>query len=112
MSDFGGYLKKVTLISLIFISCLCQSLIAHKLHSWAQYNKSLYKILEISDFIGFINCGGESFGYANQYKWLYARWLNNPNRTTAEKILFWKFGILYDASNPPEEYQYPPLFKE
>ncbi|HPI67186.1 MAG TPA: hypothetical protein PKZ16_01405 [bacterium] len=112
MSDFGEYFKKIVIISLIFISCLCQSLVAHKLHSWAQHNKNLYKILEITDLVGFISSGGESFGYANQYKWSYARWLNNPKRTTIEKLLFWKVGILYDATNPPDEYQYPPLFKE
>ena len=55
--------------------------------------------------------GGYPIGYSNYGKWVYAKWRADPKRTTLEKILFWDRGILYDASNPPEEYPYPLLVK-
>jgi len=82
----------------------------HQFRIAAQQNENLYEVMLIMDGFGFVSGGGEPFTYRNKYKWEYAQWLNSPDRTWLEKTLFWKTGFFWDASNPPDEYQYPPLF--
>jgi hypothetical protein len=86
--------------------------IDHQIRIAAQQNEGLYKVMQVRDGLGFLMCGGDQFTYRNQFKWEYAQWLNSPERTWLEKSLFWKTGILWDASDPPDEYQYPPLFSK
>jgi len=82
----------------------------HHLRTIAQQDEVLYEVMLARDELGFLIYGGDQFTYHNQYKWEYAQWLNSPDRTWLEKQLFWKTSIVWDASNPPDEYQYPPLF--
>lgn len=109
--DIPDTMKVFFVISIILALNLCFAFSSHKIHIWAQHNKSLYKIISISDCMEFMCNGGGSFGYQNQYKWAYAKWINNPERTPLQKAFFWECGFLYDATDPPEEYQYPPLFE-
>jgi len=80
---------------------------SHEMHKFAQHNEKLYRTVMSCDFISFAMHGGNPLGYQNYFKWNYAKWRKAPERTWLEKILFWDTGIIYDASNPPTEYQYP-----
>lgn len=73
----------------------------------SQHNKFINTFVMSTDCITFQQSGGGPVGYDNYYKWIYAKWRADPKRTTFEKIMFWRIGIFYDASNPPEAYQYP-----
>jgi len=80
--------------------------ISHEAHRVAQYDENLYKIVISCDLISFVMYGGNPVGYQNYFKWNYAKWRNDLERTWLEKFLFWNKGIFYDASNPSAEYQY------
>ena len=90
---------------------LALSFLTHKIGSEirkvSQNNKILHEIIVTTDFISFTQNGGGPFGYENYYKWLYSKWRVDPRRTVFEKIMFWNAGIFYEATNPPEEYEYP-----
>ncbi|MFA6325186.1 MAG: hypothetical protein WCX46_03090 [Candidatus Paceibacterota bacterium] len=75
----------------------------------SQKNETLHNIIMDVDFYCFVTDGGGGFGYRNYYKWEYAKWRKDPKRTIFEKMMFWDLGILYDATSPPEEYEYPLL---
>jgi hypothetical protein len=81
--------------------------IEHQVRTYAQYHPTLYNVMIALDYTNFVNNGGGFFGYSNYFKWRYAKWINSPDRTIVERLLFWKWGIFYDATNPPNEYQYP-----
>jgi hypothetical protein len=93
------------------IAFVASSIIYHildnKLRTVAQNNKNLYGIIMASDLCTFAINGGDQFGYNNYFKWHYAKWINDPKRTTFERMMFWRVGIIYDATDPPDEYEFP-----
>ena len=82
----------------------------NKIRKFSQNNELAYEVIRVFDGVTFISNGGGSFGYNNYYKWSYAKWMQNEERTFFEKVLFWDVGILYVANNPPKEYEYPRLY--
>lgn len=93
---------------IVFIAMtLVSTYLGHKSRLYCQQHKVAYEIMLFSDAIGFVCNGGDSFGYGNYFKWSYAKWINSPDRNIIERLLFWNFGIIYDATNPSAEYQYP-----
>ncbi|MFC1656505.1 hypothetical protein ACFL14_00865 [Patescibacteria group bacterium] len=82
----------------------------HSLRSAAQQNEGMYQAMLVIDGMTFMQNGGGALGYQNYFKWEYAKWINSPERTRWQKAAFWDTGIFYDASDPPEEYRYPPLY--
>jgi hypothetical protein len=84
----------------------------HKVRQAAQTNPTLFAIVQNVDAASFLTSGGDAFGYSNYFKWHYATWLKSPDRTLGERFMFWRTGWMYDASNPPAEYMYPPLFEQ
>lgn len=103
------WVPTLMLIALIYIG---SDFLNHKIHQVAQYNKTLHEIVMTTDGIAFMFGGGDKFGYQNYYKYQYAKWRADPERTRLQKIMFWDKSILYDASDPPDEYQYPFLGKK
>lgn len=99
-------------LMLIVLTNIGPIFLNHKIHQVAQHNKTLYEIVMTTDGMAFMFSGGDSLGYQNYYKYQYAKWRADPERTRLQKIMFWDKGILYDASNPPDEYQYPFLGKK
>jgi len=85
---------------------------SHEMHRAAQHNEKLYKTVMSCDLISFMMHGGNPVGYQNYYKWHYAKWRQDSKRTWFQKVMFWDVGIIYDAGNPPPEYQYPFLGKK
>ena len=83
--------------------------LAQEIRKVSQCNKFVHEIVMATDFIGFQQNGGGSFGYENYYKWLYSKWRSDPKRTTFQKIMFWDVGLFYNVINPPKEYEYPLL---
>lgn len=73
----------------------------------SQRNKFVHEVLMVTDLIEFQQSGGGPFGYDNYFKWTYAKWRADPERTVFEKMMYWDIGFFYDASNPPKEYKYP-----
>lgn len=107
---FGDVLWKLRWVLVLMIIALIHFgsiFLNHKIHQVAQHNKALHEIVMTTDGIAFMLGGGGSSGYQNYYKWQYAKWRADPERTRLQKIMFWDKGILYDASDPPDEYQYP-----
>lgn len=112
---FGDVLWKlrwVLILLLVVLINIGSISLNHKIHQAAQHNKTLHEIVITTDGIAFMLGGGGPFGYQNYYKWQYAKWRADPERTRLQKIMFKNKGILYDASDPPDEYQYPFLGKK
>jgi len=98
-------------VVVVFLSIFALGRVArHTFRTAAQENATLYQVMLAGDEMDFMTAGGGSFGYDNSFKWSYATWRKSPERTWLQKALFWDRGFLYDASNPPKEYAYPPHF--
>lgn len=78
------------------------------LRNRAQSSQKLYEWMLRYDAFTFVTTGGDSFGYNNYFKWHYAKSLKNKSWLN---LVCWPIGILYDASDPPKEYAYPPQFQ-
>lgn len=115
IKEFAGdvlwKLRWIPILAIIVLLWIGSGFLNHKIHQAAQYNKTLYEIVMVTDGMSFFISGGDP-GYKNYYKWQYAKWRADPERTRIQKIMFWDKGFLYDASNPPDEYQYPFLGKK
>lgn len=111
--DFVLYVSKwVLIVAIIVLINIGSNLLDHKIRQVAQHNETLHEIVMVTDAMSFMTGGGGPIGYKNYYKWQYAKWRADPERTWFEKAMFWNGGILYDASDPPDEYQYPFLGKK
>lgn len=98
------FLALVTILSIFVLG----NMMDHQFRVAAQNNETLYQVMLTADLAGFIATGGDPVGYRNYFKWSYATWRKSPERTWWQKALFWNAGFLYDASNPPQQYQYVP----
>lgn len=107
LGDIVWHLRYVLILLVILSFNLCSVYVNHKIHQAGQHNKVIHEIVMQLDFMDFMVAGGGAFGYANYYKYHYAKWRQDPKRTWIQKVMFWDKGFMYDASNPPEEYQYP-----
>ena len=96
---------------IFIVLSIINNVLDHKIRTFAQKNKTLHEIIMTTDLCSFAMNGGDPLNYNNYYKWTYAKWINDEKRTTFEKIIFWKTGFFYDASNPPREYRYPLLIQ-
>lgn len=104
---------KILLVALLILAMnLATTTISHKAREIAQHNTRLYDLMLIHDAHAFMTAGGGNFGYQNYFKWQYAKALQDPQTPLFTKILFWQRGLFYDAADPPNQYQYPPLYKK
>jgi len=101
------FLVCLTILVILFGIHLSSAYLNHKIHQASQYNKTLREIVLTLDSFDFLTAGGGAIGYANYYKWHYAKWRKDPERTPFQKFLFWDKGFFYLADDPPSEYQYP-----
>jgi hypothetical protein len=98
--------KIVPVILVVLGLNLTSKTISHQVRTSVQHNPQLYELILAYDAHSFLTVGGGNFGYQNFFKWQAAKALKNPNTPLISKILFWRKGILYDASSPPDKYQY------
>ena len=84
--------------------------VSHAFRASAQENATFYQVMLAVDAMDFVTAGGGPLGYENYFKWGYATWRKSPERIWRQKAFFWDTGLIYDASNPPKEYAYPPHF--
>lgn len=91
---------------------ICGNVAEYQFRKAAQNNETLYDVMLAYDGFNFSQNGGGSFGYANNYKYEYAKWRASPDRTLVQRLTLWDRGIMYDASSPPAQYAYPPKFKQ
>lgn len=104
-------MRPMFLVVVVFIAIpVLSGLSSHAFRVSAQGNATLYQAMITVDAMSFLTAGGGSFGYDNYFKWYYATWRKSPERACWQKVLFWDAGFLYEASNPPKEYPYPPYF--
>ena len=107
---FTDLLTVRRLILMVMLS-VATMVVGHHLRSAAQNSQALYEVMLAADVADFLMTGGGAYSYQNYYKWQYATWRNSPERTWVERALFWNVGFLYDATSPPAEYQYLPLYQ-
>ena len=105
-------IKVLLVLLVIFFLRAGSSYLSHQFRQNAQENESLYTAMLNIDAFSFVTAGGGAVGYDNYYKWRYSHWINSPERSWLERILFWDQGIFYDATAPPEHYRYPTLFED
>ena len=102
-------MKKILFFAIWIIVIILMQWTSNEIRKASQKNRTFYEVMMTVDLLGFTQNGGGSFGYQNYYKWQYATWINSPERTKVQRIMFWKVGFFYDATNPSEEYKYPLL---
>lgn len=99
-------MKKLSCLAIFLTLATLSRFVEHQTRTYAQHNKGAYDLMITFDMVTFCINGGDPFTYNNHTKWWYSNWINNPNRTTVEKILFWKIGLFYNTTTAPKEYKY------
>lgn len=102
-------MKRILVAFLLITGLFAVEVAEDNWRTYAQSSPAAYTVMIQLDLANFWLNGGGSYDYRNVAKWNYAH-LHKNKATAWQKFWFWNQGFMYDASNPPEEHRYPPLF--
>jgi len=94
-----NWTRKIFVTVLLLVAVFAAKIGNFQVREWCSQDSARYETMRTVDAIDFFfGCG--SWDFTNSQTWEHGNWLQSPQRTTLQRVMFWDFGPIPRGKYP------------